>query len=184
MKILYIDVETTGLDPVKNGIHQIAGIVEINQQVLEEFNFNVKPYPKDKIEDDALAVSNTSRNDLKGYYETEEVINMVAVIIHNYFNVNDKFILCGHNINFDFNFVDNWYKKFGTHGFSKCIERQICTLELAKQQQHKHGYHNNKLITVANHFGYKFKAHDALEDIKATKFIHEKLDTVYYNDLF
>ena len=30
-KILWFDVETTGLDPVKNGIWQLAGLVEVGE---------------------------------------------------------------------------------------------------------------------------------------------------------
>jgi uncharacterized protein YprB with RNaseH-like and TPR domain len=35
--ILFIDIESTGLDPKRNGIIQIAGIIEINGEVKEKF---------------------------------------------------------------------------------------------------------------------------------------------------
>ena len=38
MRILYVDVETTGLVPGKNDIVQISGLIEINKEVKEEFN--------------------------------------------------------------------------------------------------------------------------------------------------
>jgi DNA polymerase-3 subunit epsilon len=183
MKILYIDVETTGLNPVKNGIHQIAGIIEINEKLIDTFDFKVKPFPDDIIVDNALKVSGTTREDLKNYYETEEVINMFMSIIHNYFSDQEITYLCGHNVQFDFNFVNEWLRKFGIYGFSN-FQQQICTKKMAQDKQLEHGYKDNKLITVADHFGYNFNAHDAMEDIKATRFIHHKLDTIYYNDLF
>ncbi len=34
MKILYYDLETTGVKYWKNGIHQIAGMVEIDGEIV------------------------------------------------------------------------------------------------------------------------------------------------------
>lgn len=36
-------------------------------------------------------------------------------------------------------------------------------------------YKWQKLTTAAHYYGYEFNAHDSLEDIKATKFVYEKL---------
>ena len=43
MKNLWIDLETTGLDVKKHGVVQIAGIVEIDGEIQESFNFFTKP---------------------------------------------------------------------------------------------------------------------------------------------
>lgn len=54
MKILYYDLETTGVKYWKNGIHQIAGMIEIDGEIVEAFNFNVQPHPKCIIEPRSL----------------------------------------------------------------------------------------------------------------------------------
>lgn len=43
MKLLLFDLETTGTDAVKNGIHQISGKIIINGEVKETFDFKVRP---------------------------------------------------------------------------------------------------------------------------------------------
>jgi len=49
MKLLFLDVETTGVDNSKNGIIQLSGIIEIDGVIKEEFNFNrlsgINPLP-------------------------------------------------------------------------------------------------------------------------------------------
>ena len=47
-KLFYYDLETTGVKYWKNGIHQISGAIEIDGNVIETFDFHVKPY-KDAI---------------------------------------------------------------------------------------------------------------------------------------
>ncbi|MDZ7795548.1 MAG: hypothetical protein U5N56_00180 [Candidatus Marinimicrobia bacterium] len=43
-KFLYFDVETTGLNPAKHDITQLSGLIEIDGEVVDGFNFNLKPY--------------------------------------------------------------------------------------------------------------------------------------------
>lgn len=50
MKLLFFDLETTGVNPGKNGIHQISGMIEIDGVEKEHFNFHVQPNPKAVIE--------------------------------------------------------------------------------------------------------------------------------------
>lgn len=38
MKLLYIDTETTGVDPMQNGIVQISGCIEVDGELKEEFD--------------------------------------------------------------------------------------------------------------------------------------------------
>ena len=41
--IMFYDLETTGLDPEKCGIHQISGAFVVNGVIAESFNYHVKP---------------------------------------------------------------------------------------------------------------------------------------------
>lgn len=43
-KILFYDIETTGLDSKKNGIHQISGMLQIDRKIVKEFNLRFCPY--------------------------------------------------------------------------------------------------------------------------------------------
>ena len=55
-KVIYFDTETTGLDPVKNDIIQLACIIEIDNQVVDEFEFKIKPFDFQNISQEALDV--------------------------------------------------------------------------------------------------------------------------------
>lgn len=67
MKLLFFDLETTGTNPGRNGIHQISGQVVIDGIVKESFDFHVQPNPKAAIEDEALAVAGVTREQIAQY---------------------------------------------------------------------------------------------------------------------
>ena len=44
-KLLFFDLETTGVKFWRNGIHQIGGIVDIDGQEVERFDIRLAPEP-------------------------------------------------------------------------------------------------------------------------------------------
>ena len=46
MKLLFFDLETTGIKYWRNGVHQISGEIVIDGVTKESFNFNVCPHSK------------------------------------------------------------------------------------------------------------------------------------------
>ena len=66
-KILWVDTETTGTDPGKNGIIQLAGVLEINGHEISSFDLKIRPFAEDVIEDTALAVNGFTREELAGF---------------------------------------------------------------------------------------------------------------------
>jgi DNA polymerase III epsilon subunit-like protein len=64
MKLLFFDLETTGTNPGKNGIHQISGEIVIDGKTMERFDFKVQPNPKCVIEEQALSVAGIERDRL------------------------------------------------------------------------------------------------------------------------
>lgn len=54
MKLLFFDLETTGVKFWRNGIHQIGGIVDIDGQEAERFDIRLAPNPAATIEQEAL----------------------------------------------------------------------------------------------------------------------------------
>jgi len=59
MKICYIDTETTGLDAKACGIIQLAAIMEIDGEIVSEFETKIRPFDGCSISPEALAVSGT-----------------------------------------------------------------------------------------------------------------------------
>ena len=56
MKLLFFDLETTGVKFWRNGIHQIGGIVDIDGQEAERFDIRLAPNPAATIEQEALGI--------------------------------------------------------------------------------------------------------------------------------
>lgn len=46
MKLLFFDLETTGTNPGRNGIHQISGQIVIDGKHVQDFDFHVRPNPR------------------------------------------------------------------------------------------------------------------------------------------
>ena len=108
IKLLYFDTETTGIDPIINDIIQISGIVEINDEVKEEFNFKVQPHSYENISKEALEVNGITIEQMKEYPTPQEVLSKLIKIFDKYvfkFNKADKFFPVGHNIRFDVDFL-------------------------------------------------------------------------------
>ncbi len=72
MKLIFIDVETTGIECPETGLIQLAGIVEIDGEEKQRFDFRNRPFPEDEIAEEALAVNGI----------TEEQLNKFAVLVH------------------------------------------------------------------------------------------------------
>ena len=60
-KLIFIDVETTGVNPDCNGLTQISGCVQVDDDVAESFDYFVRPFPQDVIESSALEVTGIDR---------------------------------------------------------------------------------------------------------------------------
>ena len=100
MKLLFFDLETTGTNPARHGIHQISGIVEIDGVEQERFDFKVRPNPKAEILDEALAVGGVTREEIDAYPPMEEVYCKLVALLSRYvskYNKADKFFLVGYN---------------------------------------------------------------------------------------
>ncbi len=175
-KILYFDTETTGVDPVKNDIIQIAGIIEVDGEVKEEFNLKAKPFDFTTIQDRALEVNNVTREELEEYPDPRQAYVKLLGIFTSHidkFDREDKFFPAGQNIRFDLDFLSNFFRKnydkyFGSWQNWKMIDSLYITNMLASLGLLN--LPNHKLETVCEHFEIKIeKAHDALSDIRATR---------------
>jgi DNA polymerase-3 subunit epsilon len=182
MKLFFFDLETTGVKYWKNGIHQISGAIEIDGEIKERFNFNVKPFKQALIEDEALAVAGISRNDLDQYSEFEkvycEIITMLSKYVDKY-DRTDKFFLVGYN-NASFDnaffrafFVQNNDNYFGSWFWSSPID--VFVLASQHLMEDRHTMMDFKLKTVAKHLGIEIdesRLHEAQYDIDLTRQIY------------
>jgi len=181
-KKIYFDLETTGLDPIINGIIQIAGIIEVDGKEVEEFNMKLKPFELDVIEEEALKVSGTTREEIKTFEDPNLVYAKITSIFNKYidkYNRDDKFIVCGYNVRFDINFLKEFFVKNGDNYLFSYFGQPKDPFPVIQYLSAigKIISTNNKLSTICEYFKIDIKdAHDAMVDIKATKTLIEKID--------
>lgn len=190
MKLFFYDLETTGVNPGKNGIHQMSGMIVINGEVKEKFNFKVRPNPRAIIEDEALAVAGVTKEQVLEYPEmgkvySEQLIPMLNKYVDKY-NKKDKFFLAGYNnAHFDNDFfrgffLQNGDKYFGSYFWANCFDCMVLATPFLAEQRTE--MENFKQGTVAKALGIEVddtKLHDALYDIEICKAIYDKVCGVY-----
>jgi DNA polymerase-3 subunit epsilon len=184
-KLFFYDLETTGVQYWKNGVHQISGAIIIDGELKERFNFNVKPHEKAVIEQEALKVANVTEEQIMAYPEMSEVYNSLMRILSNYvdkYNKKDKFHLVGYNINsFDNQFlraffVQNGDNYFGSWFWADSIDCYV--LASNKFKKERDTFPNFQQRTVAQRLGIEVdetKLHDAEYDISLCMEIYNKV---------
>lgn len=177
-KIFFCDVETTGTTPSENGIIQIAGIVQIDGEVIHEVNRKVKPFEDDVIMDEALEVTGYTRDKIASFEEPDFVYRTLTEYLEKHidkYDSKDKFHFVGYNANFDSNFMRAWFRKnddpyYGSYFFYPAID--LMQLVAIRYMKHRHKFENYKLLTVCEAMGMDVdedKAHDAMYDIELTQ---------------
>ena len=180
MKLIYIDTETTGTDAKLNGIIQLAGIIEANDDI-REFNFKIKPFDGDIIEDRALEVSHTTREMLDGYMSPTEAHLAFTTLLSYFvskFDRQDKFFFIGYNAHFDYEFIYQWFLKAGDKYCGSWFwypPIDVMAISGFSLMEKRSSLPNFKLGTVAEFLGIKSdgELHDAMTDIKLTKKLYE-----------
>lgn len=174
-KVLWADTETTGVNAFKNGVIQIAGMVEIDGDIKESFNFQAAPFENDVIDDKALEVNRTTVSEIRKYPKPEITYGQLVTIMGKYvnkFNKKDKFILAGYNTQFDAEMMRMFFKKNGDNYFySYVFGGKIDVMANIMTYCHisNTAMVDHKLATACGHFGISAEFHDALDDIKATR---------------
>lgn len=156
MKYFFYDLETTGLNPMKDKIHQIGAIIYSKGKVLEKVNIKFGSEE----------------------YAFKQLIKILDKYIDRY-NKDDKFHLSGWNVGFDNGFFRRFFEKqnnkyFGSYFWSDSID--VMSLASNHLRNRRHTMENFKLGTVAKKLGISVddnKLHDALYDIEITRKIYK-----------
>jgi len=185
-KLLYFDVETTGLDAKTNAIHQLSGAIEIDGKIVEKFNFKVRPFEGAVITKEALDVAGVTAEQINEYTPEDVIYREFIAMLDRHcdrFNKLDKFFLVGfNNASFDNQFLREFFLRnndvyFGSWFWSGSLD--VFILATQKLMEVRHTMKDFKLKTVAETLGIKIdesKLHDALYDVEITREILKRLE--------
>jgi DNA polymerase-3 subunit epsilon len=181
IKIFY-DVETTGLNPKLHSIHQLAGIVEVDGSLVEEFNYTVRPHPKAEITKEAMSVCKKSEKEIRDHHEMSTVHKRFLKMLSKYvskYDAKQKIHLVGFNNRcFDDLFLRAFFELNGDKFMGSWFwPDSLDVLCLASEylQHRRSGMPSFKLKRVAKEIGLEVDQqglHDALFDARLTRNVY------------
>jgi len=172
--MIYLDFETSGLDPSRHAILQAAWIIEQDGEVISERVIDICP---ESDADMCLAALECNNFSLERIKAGKSVGYFLEAFRADGLQISHPRI-CGHNIQFDIGFLMAAIKKHHDNltlyfDFKKAVD----TVSIARflDYQGLISLPDYKLVTLCKHFGIQIKAHDALEDIRATRQLFYRL---------
>jgi DNA polymerase-3 subunit epsilon len=181
MKYLFLDLETTGTDRIKNNIWQIAGLItdgrDTGYKALDAFDFKFRPYPG-MVELEALEKGRMTLEDLSAFpLSAEEVYQKFLKILAkhcNKFDKTDKLQIVAYNAGFDSEFLREFFTKSGDKFYGSWFwTPAICVMQAAANELAEHraklpNFQLKTLCLAAEIAWDDDKAHDAKYDIAKT----------------
>jgi DNA polymerase-3 subunit epsilon len=181
IKIFY-DLETTGTNFKAHSVHQLSGLIEVDGEIVEEFDFKVRPHPKAQISKEAMTVCNKTEKEIMSYPEMRKVHKQFLTLLSKYvdkYNPKDKMYLIGFNnrafddlflrMFFELNddkYIGSWF--WSDTGDTLCLASEYLLDRRASMLSFK-------LKRVALELGLEVDTeglHDALFDARLTRSIY------------
>ncbi|MGL4653851.1 3'-5' exonuclease [Cetobacterium sp.] len=172
MRIVFLDTETGGLNPLINSLLSIGLVIWEDGEIKLKKEFFVKE-DEYNVTPEAMRVNNINLEDLrkKGNEKSEIKKEIIKIIKENF---NEKAILAGHNISFDISFLK---QIFNEKEFLEIFSyRSIDTASILKYISIKKNLSLNSLDDAIKYYNLKIeKRHTALDDAVVTAEIFTKL---------
>lgn len=186
-KILWLDTETTGLDPLRHGLIEIGGIVEIDFEIKEEFDIKIGIMEGQEVDEGAALIQGLTLEQFKQqvesfrsqpgdgeiYQNPLQAYRQLKWIFDQYvdrYDKADKFIVAGYNIGFDISFLEMFFKRMGDNYLYSYITSPVDILAVVRfMSLGMLNVENHKLETICKAMNIPLEAHNALNDIRATR---------------
>jgi len=170
--LLFLDFETSGLDPARHGIIQVAWILEKDGDIVAEKCFDVQ---LDSQSDICMAALDVNGFTISRIIMGKTLSYMIAALKGDLFQAVTSDLLprpVGHNIGFDLGFLKVASEKCREHiQFHLDFKRAIDTRAVLQWFDYcgKIYLSDYKLETACKFYGITLRPHDALEDVRAVR---------------
>lgn len=178
MKIIVFDCETTGVLYYRHSVHQLSGMIVIDDVIVEKFDIKIRPHEKSEITEKALEIAGVTLEQVMGYAHRSTQFHAFIAILAKYvdpYKPEDKFFLLGFNNSyFDNEFLRNLFilendDSFGCWFFQNTLDAMVLATHYLAPVRHL--MPSFKLARVAKYLGIAVKdenLHDALYDVELT----------------
>lgn len=154
--LVFVDTETTGLDPVEHELLEVAVIKEVDGVVTDRWVRKIKPTHLENAEPKALEANGYSPEKWADAVPFETVAQELADLI-------GRGTMVGHNVNFDAGFIGNSLKRAGVK--ANLNHHAVDTLTLAREHLRPCGIGSLRLDNIREFLGWSLDgAHTALVD--------------------
>jgi DNA polymerase-3 subunit epsilon len=182
-KLFFFDCETTGTDPLRHEITQLAYIIDIDGEIKLERSILMRPLKPDTIDPQALTVQGRTVEQLEQYGHpflgyTQLLADFSAHV--DKYDSKDKMIPVACNATFDVSFISEFFNQQKDKYLGSWLDRRLTLdpqalfrylLNLGRVAFPPQG--NTKLKSLAGVLGVTLdNAHDALADVRALREIH------------
>lgn len=166
---VYLDVETTGFDAIRNDVVSLAAVVTDDDfNIQDKFYDTCKPEFNKYFSEDAIDVHGFTRDDLNTFQDPRDLCIKLLHFLRPFKDSNNvSRLFVSHSLrNFDFSFLEWLFiKQDLQYSLYKVLtpNNQRSTIKAARDAGHK----KNKLNEWADRLGIDLTHHHALSDTMA-----------------
>jgi DNA polymerase III alpha subunit (gram-positive type) len=184
----FLDTETTGLDPIKDEVHQVACIItDVDNNPVGGCNYKFRPSDEalNQMSYEALDKCNLTVEQIRNRKTSSKVAyNTFCSMISEFTSINgkrSKMLFFAYNSPFDEAFMRKWMSQGDTsygdvyYYPSLCVCREFAWIT----QNMRDKMPSMSLSEVCKYLNIEFdesKAHDAMYDVKKTFELYKKVE--------
>jgi DNA polymerase III epsilon subunit-like protein len=187
MTVAWVDVETTGLEPVNSGAFEVAILIYQDvmdgdkkvHKMVEEKVFRLNPLDDEVLyHESAAEVNSITEEEIRSFPPAAKVIPEFVNLLKKYLPEDERMIFAGYNCKFDWGHISALLFRHGGHIMEDYFNgRLIDVYELvkkAKEMKLLDPTRDNKLTTITKALDIPHEgAHSAMSDIRATRRLYE-----------
>lgn len=148
--LVFVDIETNGMSPVKGRVIEVAAIRVEHGEITKTLNTLIDPGTE--LPRFITSLTGIARDDLRG----APVFLQIAEELHA---ILDGAIFVAHNVRFDYSFLKQEFSRVG----KPFTPRQLCTVRLSRALYPEHKSHKLAALIERHNFSYTDR-HRAYDD--------------------